>query len=201
MIKAFLFDYDGVVTQGVSDGTLASRLAGSLHISPDVASKWINDIWTPLLTGKMSEFEAFEYFSTKYGKNINTAQQDIWFTWADLTPLPAMTELLQTLKAMGYRLGVLSNATAYTKQQISSNGGYDPFDFVVISSEVGAKKPDPQIFKIALKKLPGIQPSEVVFLDDRLNATIAAAELGFKAIHVTEHSSAIAEIKQLIRQA
>lgn len=198
MIKAFLFDYDGVITQGVPDGTLSSRLAANLKISEAVASEWLADIWTPLLTGKISEDDVFRFFEEKYGKAIGPKQRDIWFKWPDLIPLPIMSNLLHKLKAKGYLLGVLSNATASTKEEINKNGGYDGFNFVVISSEVGRKKPDTEIFEIALKKLPGIRPDEVVFLDDRETATIAAESMGFKTILVRDHAKAVREVESLI---
>ncbi len=199
MIKAFLFDYDGVVTTGVPDGTLAGRLANSLHIPEEAAwQEWIAPVWGPLLTGAMSEEDVFRVFEEKYGKPIGPQQRDIWFKWAELQPLPEMLTLLHKLKARGYALGVLSNATASTKKEIRDNGGYDAFDFVIISSEVGYKKPDAEIFALALQKLPGVQPSEVVFLDDRDSATNAAAQLGFKTIHVTDHAKAIHEVEDLI---
>jgi epoxide hydrolase-like predicted phosphatase len=198
MVKAFLFDYDGVITQGVPDGTLSSRLADNLGISEDTASGWIADIWAPLLTGKISEDEVFQTFEEKYGKPISAKQRDIWFTWTDLTPLPIMTDLLHRLKTKGYPLGVLSNATASTIEEIGRHGGYDVFDFVILSSEVGTKKPEPEIFEIALKKLPGIRPDEVVFLDDREPATVVATELGLKTILVKDHFKAVKDVQALL---
>jgi epoxide hydrolase-like predicted phosphatase len=198
MIKAFLFDYDGVVTAGVPDGTLAGRLAKNLDVSVSTASEWIARIWTPLLEGKMSEDEVFTIFEEEYGKPISSAQRDVWFKWEDLTPIPVMVELLRTLKTKGYPIGVLSNATVTTKKEIRENGGYHEFDFVIISSEVGCKKPDAKIFEIALEKLPGLKPNEVVFLDDREPAVATASELGFRTILVKDHQAVIREVRELI---
>jgi len=198
MIKAFLFDYDGVITKGVPDGTLAGRLAKNLDVSAETASEWIAAIWTQLLTGKMSEDEAFHFFEQKYGKPIRADHRDVWFKWTDLAPLPVMTDLLQRLKASGYTLGVLSNATASTKNEIRQHGGYDGFDFVIISSEVGSKKPDAAIFEIALQHLPGIRPDQIIFLDDREPAITTASKLGLQTILVKDHARAIAEIEKLI---
>lgn len=198
MIKAFLFDYDGVITQGVPDSTLPGRIAKNLQISEATALDWLTDIWSPLLKGKISEDDVFRAFEVKYGKPISLGQRDVWFKWPDLIPLPIMTDLLHMLKARGYPLGVLSNATASTKEEISRNGGYDDFDFVIISSEVGCKKPDAEIFEIALRRLSDIKPSEVIFLDDRESATTAAAALGFKTILVKDHLRAIEEVENLL---
>jgi epoxide hydrolase-like predicted phosphatase len=200
VIKAFLFDYDGVVTQGISDGTLSSRLARNLNIPETIASEWIADVWSPLLKGEISDEEVFKAFEDKYGKPLSIKQRDIWFKWEDLTPLPVMTELLQELTTKGYPLGVLSNATASTKEEIKKHGGYEGFDFAVLSSEVGCKKPDAGIFEIALEKLPGIKPNEVAFLDDRETAIATAAKLGLKTILVKDHAKAVREVEALINQ-
>jgi len=78
------------------------------------------------------------------------------------------------------------------------HGGYDGFDFVIISSEVGSKKPDAAIFEIALQHLPGIRPDQIIFLDDREPAITTASKLGLQTILVKDHARAIAEIEKLI---
>ncbi len=56
------------------------------------------------------------------------------------------------------------------------------FDDVVISAEVGLRKPDPAIFRLAAERL-AVPASGCVFVDD-LDLNVAAArELGMTAIH------------------
>jgi epoxide hydrolase-like predicted phosphatase len=89
-----------------------------------------------------------------------------------------MLVLLRTLKASGVRTGLLSN---------SWGGGYptelfpDMFDAVVISGDVGMRKPEPRIFLHAAELL-GLEPQECVFIDD-IQANITAAEqVGFTGV-------------------
>ena len=89
-----------------------------------------------------------------------------------------MLALLRTLKASGVPTALLSN---------SWGGGYpselfpDMFDAVVISGEVGMRKPEPRIFLHAAQLL-GLAPEECVFIDD-IQANISAAEqLGFTGV-------------------
>ncbi len=57
----------------------------------------------------------------------------------------------------------------------------DMFDAVVISSEVGMRKPEPQIFLHAAELL-GLSPHECIFIDD-IEANITAAEqVGFTGV-------------------
>lgn len=89
-----------------------------------------------------------------------------------------MLALFRKLKASGVPTGLLSN---------SWGGGYptelfgEMFDAVVISGEVGMRKPEPRIFLHAAQLL-GLEPQECVFIDD-IQANITAAEqLGFTGV-------------------
>lgn len=198
MIKAVLFDYDGVITAGVRDNVPARRLASNLGISLEKASEWIVSIWDGFSTGKLNEQQAWQKIEEQYGKPISTAQRDIWYTWEELEPLPEMLALVQSLKSQGYKVGLLSNVLPVTAQLIRENGGYKEFDFLVLSYEVGARKPNPLMYETALKNLENTKPEEVVYLDDREPLTVAANELDIKSIHVTDHSEAIKTLTGLL---
>jgi len=198
MIKAILFDYDGVITAGVKDNVPATRLAENLNVSIEKTSEWIVGVWDGFSTGKMNEQEAWQKIEEQYGQPISAAQRDIWYTWEELQPLPEMLELVRNLKSKGYDIGLLSNVLPVTAQLIRENGGYDDFDFLVLSCEVGARKPAPLMYETALAKLKDTTPEEVVYLDDREPLTVAASELGIKSIHVTDHAVAINTLEQLI---
>jgi epoxide hydrolase-like predicted phosphatase len=100
----------------------------------------------------------------------------------------AMLDLFRRLHADGVPTGLLSNSWG--------PGGYprdlfpDLFDVVVISSEVGMRKPEPRIFLHAADLL-GLVPQECIFIDDIQANVIGAQELGFTAIlHTTAEETA-----------
>lgn len=197
MIKAFLFDYDGVITRGVDNGWAAARLAKNLKISRKQAAEWLEQIWRPFMRGKLTEAEVWQYFERQYGKPIDIPLRNIWFKWEELEPLPEMMQLVKELRAQGYIAGVVSNVFETTRYIVEEHGVYDAFDFRVISSESGYAKPEREIFLIVLEKLNGIQPNEVVFLDDREKNAEAANKLGMHGIYVTSHEEVIKKIKQI----
>jgi putative hydrolase of the HAD superfamily len=90
----------------------------------------------------------------------------------------AMVGLFRRLRAGGVPTGMLSN---------SWGGGYprelfpELFDAVVISSEVGMRKPEQRIFRHAADLL-GLAPSECIFIDDIEANVVAAEQLGFTGI-------------------
>jgi len=70
-------------------------------------------------------------------------------------------------------------------------------DIFVISCFVGLQKPDPRIFKLALD-ISHTFPSEIAYVDDRLNLLEAAAPLGFYNVHHTSLESTKAQLAKLI---
>ncbi len=70
--------------------------------------------------------------------------------------MPGVPETLAALHARGVLLAVVSNSALPMSKKLSffESGGYGHFwDSVVISSEVGVAKPNPEIYRIALRQL------------------------------------------------
>jgi putative hydrolase of the HAD superfamily len=74
-------------------------------------------------------------------------------------------DVLATLCARGYRLGVVSNADGRVAAALDACGLATHFRAVVDSHVVGVEKPDPRIFQLALTAC-GAEPSETVFVGD-----------------------------------
>jgi len=107
----------------------------------------------------------------------------------------AMVALFRRLHADGVPTGLLSN---------SWGGSYptelfpEMFDAVVISSEVGMRKPEPRIFLHAAGLL-GLEPAECVFVDD-IEANITAAEqLGFTGVLHSDAGGTAERVAGLLR--
>ncbi len=198
MIKAFLFDYGGVMTTGGVGDELGERLAGNLGITVEAAGELLLPIWRPFMKGQMSEDEVWQSIEQHYGKAISLEKRNIWDTWDSMQLLPEMVAIVQQLRGDGHIVGLLSNAITSTASDIRRHHGYDGFDFTILSCEVGIAKPEPEIFDIAMQHLPDIQPSEVVFLDDRQNTLVPARALGMSTILVEDQQQAINDIEKLL---
>ena len=99
--------------------------------------------------------------------------------------LPHTQEVLQELKSK-YRLAVICNATTATEKHVriilQDAGIEEFFDVVVVSTDVGYRKPDEGIFRIALEKL-GLRAKEVVMVGNRLPTDIVGGNrLGMKTV-------------------
>jgi len=94
--------------------------------------------------------------------------------------VPAMYDLLRSARAAGVRTCLLSNS--WGSEWYDRTGFAELFDGVVISCEVGMRKPEPEIFAHAAK-LIGLPAGACVFVDD-VQANIDAAEAcGMTGVH------------------
>lgn len=71
------------------------------------------------------------------------------------------------------------------------------FHVVIESSQVGLRKPDPRIYKLACAEL-GVEPSETVFLDDLGVNLKPARALGMTTIKVTDPAVALQELEAAV---
>jgi putative hydrolase of the HAD superfamily len=106
--------------------------------------------------------------------------------WEPARVLAADTHaLLESLRERGLRLGLVSNAFDpgwLLHRDLEQMGLADRLDFAVFSSEVGVRKPHPQIFKRALDEL-GVAPENALFVGDRLYEDVrGAGELGMTTV-------------------
>lgn len=92
-------------------------------------------------------------------------------------PMPGLQETLATLSGKGYRIGLISNASDAPNvwRLIDKAGIRSRVDPIVISAEVGVRKPAVGIFEIVLRSW-GLPASEVVMVGDALEEDILGAK-------------------------
>lgn len=101
------------------------------------------------------------------------------------TPAPDASHVLGTLRARGFSLALITNGEGHQqRRKLARMGLADGFDWILVSGEVGVAKPDPRIFE-ALLRLSHCQPSEVLFIGDRLDKDVLPARaLGLAALQI-----------------
>jgi epoxide hydrolase-like predicted phosphatase len=107
--------------------------------------------------------------------------------------VPEMVAMVAQLKATGVRTGLLSNSWGNTYPRA---GWDDLFDVVVISGEVGMRKPEREIFVYAAEQL-AVPLTECVFVDDLSPNVEAAQALGITAILHRSYASTRDELQRL----
>jgi putative hydrolase of the HAD superfamily len=93
--------------------------------------------------------------------------------------------LLEVLRKRGLRTGLVSNATDpgwLLRADLEQQGLAPLLDAIVFSSEVGRRKPHPEIFQRALGEL-GVAPERTLFVGDRLVEDVQGpARLGMTTV-------------------
>ena len=95
-------------------------------------------------------------------------------------------QVLQTLKNHGYKLAVISNASSgeLIQKAMNNRDFLKYFDTVIVSADVGYRKPHPKIYQMALQKI-NVSPENAVMIGDVPPYDITAPkQLGMKTILV-----------------
>jgi putative hydrolase of the HAD superfamily len=115
-------------------------------------------------------------------------------SWTTLHPdsLP----LLLDVKATGCGLALLSNIPVELAARVRTRSWSEHFDLLVFSCDVGAMKPQPEIYRAVGEGIAEVEraatstPSSLTFLDDRSENVAAAIEAGWRARVWAGHADA-----------
>ena len=105
-----------------------------------------------------------------------------------------MTGLVRRAKASGIRTALLSNSWG---DQYLRDGWQDMFDVVVISGEVGMRKPERGHLRAHRLRARVCPPSACVFVDDHRRNITAAAALGLVGVWHQSYEQTAAELEAL----
>lgn len=154
-----------------------------------------DDLVTAFETGAMSE----EEFSQQFARRLGEA------TGKEIDPERFVARMFGSARLEEDMLGaVLRVRKAGFKTALLSNswgvGGYprdrfdELFDVVVISGEVGLRKPDPEIFRMTATRL-GLDTSDCVFVDDHPGHLKGALAEGMTTVLHRSPPETIAELE------
>ena len=127
-----------------------------------------------------------------------TEQQVVDFMLEQARCFPEMIELVKAVKAKnGLKVAVVSNeGRELTADRIRRFGLKEFVDFFIVSSYVHFRKPDEDIFRIALD-VAQAEPSQVAYLDDRHMFAEVASRLGMREIWHRDYESTRAAFVEL----
>lgn len=127
--------------------------------------------------------------SLKYFGIIDFDIKKLWENYAlryrgNWKPIEYSSEILHYLNDKNYRLGIISNGfTELQNDKIKKMGWTHYFKSIILSEEIGVQKPNPLIFKSALKSSQ-MDVSEVIYIGDSYETDISGAKnSGWKSIY------------------
>lgn len=200
--QALVLDFGGVITRTLFETHERTEAALGL---PDGSLTWRGPFdpasdphWRSMQAGKISERDYWQIRAVEVGKlagkNWTTMQEFVVAargTDAAAVIRPEALETIETVKAAGHRVAILSN-------ELDLFYGPDfredlPFrhhlDIVVDATYTGILKPDPRAYRQCITAL-GLEASDCVFVDDQQRNITGAVVVGMRTVHFDVHKPA-----------
>lgn len=176
-IKFVYFDINGCLVK------FFHRAFSALSEETDVPSEHIETLFWHYNDAVCRGELKFEEFNALLARTLHLPSID-WTNYylSAIEPVEGMKELLEWTTER-YDVGLLSNIMPGFID-IMIEKGFIPnvsYKAIVDSSEVGAIKPEPQIYEIA-EGLAGVSPEQILFIDDSRANLMAAEKCGWKVM-------------------
>jgi putative hydrolase of the HAD superfamily len=200
---ALVFDFAGVLTSPLHEalGDFAAEtgidlqhlLRACLGVYAGVSDPLVADFET----GRITESEFSRRFAARLrelsGRDVE-AEGLVARLWAVKLEENMFAAVAAARKAE-LKTALVSNSwgpSLYPRERLVA-----AFDAVIISGEVGLRKPDPAIFRLTLDRL-GVPAEGCIFVDDEPDHLRAAAALGMTTVLHHRPASTIAELERLL---
>lgn len=182
MIKAILFDADGMVVQGPR---FSEVLEKQYNITPDKTEPFFSGEFQMAQIGRAELRQVLIPYLERWGWNGTVDELiKVWFEGAK--PDQQMIQKIGELRGQGIKCYLATNQekmrTAYLQDQL---GLGQIFDKIFVSAHIGHKKPLVEFFEYIAEHLEGIKKEEVLFWDDKQGNIEAAHAFGFQAEQFT----------------
>ena len=197
LVRGLIVDYGGVLTTDVfasfrafceAEGLAADTVREQFLEHPEARA-----LLARLETGKARESEFEADFAARLGVE---AEGLIDRMFGHMTPDEAMIGGVLAARRAGLRTAMLSNSWGedrYDRSQLEAL-----FDTWVISGEVGVRKPDPEIYALAVERI-GLPANECVFVDDLPGNLKPARALGMATVvHRGDADATLAEVEDIL---
>ncbi|MGX7825615.1 HAD family hydrolase [Actinokineospora sp. 24-640] len=203
-IRGVLFDYSSTLFRLEPDVAWLSGLSGpdgepldghaqaeimiqltlgpSRHLPDDLRPDWDRRDLDPAVHRSVYE-AAFRAAGMDVVPGVAERLYDSMLDPRSWLPYPDTRRALETVRAAGLPVGVLSNIAWDIRPIFDLHGLGDLVDAYVLSYVEGVVKPDPKIFAIACERI-GVAPGETLMVGDSAEADGAAAALGCRFARV-----------------
>lgn len=187
LIRAVVFDMDGVLTDSeplINAAAVAMFRERGLAVEPEDFLPFVGTGENRYLGGVA---EKYGYPLEIEGAKRRTYEIYLKFVPELLRAFPGAIDLVQQCRSAGLRVGVASSADLIKIEANLAKIGLPAgdWDAVVSAEDVVHKKPAPDIFLAAARKL-GLAPEECVVVEDAVNGVQAAKAAGMRCVAVAQ---------------
>jgi putative hydrolase of the HAD superfamily len=201
VIRAVMFDFGGVIS--TSPFEAFARLETELGLPPSFIRR-VNstnpdgNAWAQLERGEID----LDAFGSGWAAEALTLGHEVDGRMVlDRLGGEIRPQMVAAIKSCGtnYKTACLTNNFGSAESVVSEEVAavYALFDAVLESRVLGVRKPDPRFYELACATV-GVEPDEVVFLDDLGINLKPARALGMRTIKVTDPDQALVELEQIL---
>lgn len=196
-ITTLFLDIGGVFLSNGWDHSLRKRAAAEFHLNYDEVDQRHQSMFDAYERGKLS-LDEYLQFVIFYQTRSFTLEQFKSFIFNSAQALPKMLDLVKELKKQ-YQLRVVfvsNEGREIAEDRIKRFDLKQIGDFFIVSSFVGVRKPDLDMYRFAID-LSQSAPNEVLYIDDRkLLVEIANSYFGINGIHHQDYETTKTELNK-----
>lgn len=194
-IKAIVFDIGGVLyDESINDylnKTLTKKLKVNLNDLRNARKKYLKKAQT----GELGELT----YPKLIAKELNIDEKKFinLFKIGRKRSIKLKKDVEKTLLKLkkNYTIATLTNITTINHKLRLQKNAYKHFKIKLISCNEGLCKPDPEFYKLLIKKLK-LSPEQIVFIDDDAKLLIPAKKLGIKTILFKNNNQLIKDLRK-----
>jgi putative hydrolase of the HAD superfamily len=166
-----------------------TELPALAGISPEAWAEGYGRIGAALGIGQLTKAEGFGQILTASGARARPGlvralvDKDRELLLASARLYDDALPFLAALRSGGIKVAIVSNCSEHTRDLLTELGVAALADALVLSCEVGAAKPAPEIFRYALDQL-GVTAPGALFVDDQAPFCAGGAVLGISAVQI-----------------
>ncbi len=176
MIKAVIFDFDGLILDTETPGYHSYRQTFEELGAQLPLEEWAKGIGTT----NSGYFHPLDYLERQIGKKVDRvffkqqAEKKYHILVQSMQVRPGVINYLQTAQRFGLRIGLASSSSrSWVESYLKKYEIYSYFHVIRTKDDVAQVKPNPELYLQALEHL-GVKNSEAIVFEDSLNGLLAA---------------------------
>jgi epoxide hydrolase-like predicted phosphatase len=207
-VRGLVVDWGGVLTTGLRESLVAWADADGIdYVHYELVMRdWLGDSYgqqarvNPVSALERGEMQV-PHFEEELARRLRTrdglavpADGLLRRMFERFEHAPDMNAVVRRARHTGIRTALLSNSWGNSYPR---DGWDEMFDAVVISGEVGMRKPEPEIY-LHVAQLLRLEPAACAFVDDLSVNVQAAVDVGMVGVHHRSYDRTVAELEAVL---
>jgi HAD superfamily hydrolase (TIGR01509 family) len=186
MIKALIFDFDGLIMDTESPEVEAWEAIYAEYGQQFPLQQWVRDV----VGSNTGNFDPAAHLADLTGQSLDLpelharAHSHRLHKQGELSALPGVTDYIKAARRLRLRLAIASSSEhSWVDGYLRQLGLLDCFQVVICREDVENIKPEPDLFLAALAALK-LPPEEALAFEDSPNGILAARRAGLRVVAV-----------------